>query len=563
MLSSLYIENFAIVSHLELDFSLGMTAFTGETGAGKSIMIDALMLAMGDRADTSVIRPGSEKCEIQAHFTFDAHSEPAQWLQEHELATEGLEVWLRRVISTEGRSKSYINGHPFPLQKVKEFSELLVDIHGQHQHQRLLQHTTHRLQLDEYIGHHALLDEVEQNYRKLIQLKQQQDTLMANRIHQERMELLQYQIEELTELKIQEHEIQQLNDEHQLLHHAQTYLTQNEQMKVAFSGDDERPGLCQQLHVLLQITQTLPQNNIHIKNTHELINNALIQCEEALDEIEHFAKAIQLDPERLELVEKRMSQLHLVARKYHLDANQLLAHLTQLELEKKQLEDHDEQLKAIQLAYQIQTTAYQQAALKLRESREQHSITLSHAITDTIRKLGMPKGYIEIKITPLETIQAHGLDKVEYYVCTNPGISPDALSKIASGGELSRIGLSIQLITAQKRASTPTLIFDEVDVGIGGATAALVGQLLRKLGDNLQVFCVTHQPQVASAAHHHYLVEKHTDNNQTFSHITALTANSRIQEISRMLGGLTITEQTRSHARALLLENDALLTLVN
>jgi DNA repair protein RecN (Recombination protein N) len=557
MLSSLYIENFAIVSHLELDFSLGMTAFTGETGAGKSIMIDALMLAMGGRADTSVVRPGSDKCEIQAHFTFDAHSEPALWLKEHELATEGLEVWLRRVISTEGRSKSYINGHPVPLQKVKEFSELLVDIHGQHQHQRLLQHTTHRLQLDEYAGHQLLLEDVQHHHRLCIQLKQQYEALAANVLHQERMDLLQYQIEELSELNIQEHEMQQLHDEHQLLHHAQTYLTQNEQMKLAFSGDDERPGICQQLHSLLQITQTLPQNNIHIKNTHELVNNALIQCDEALDEVEHFSKAIQLDPERLALVESRMSQLHLAARKYHLDAGQLLAHLTQLEQEKQQLEQRDEQLKALQLAYQLQTDAYQKSALKLRESREQHATTLSQAITETIRKLGMPKGYIEIKITPLETMQAHGFDKVEYYVCTNPGISPDALSKIASGGELSRIGLSIQLITAQKRASTPALIFDEVDVGIGGTTAALVGQLLRKLGDKLQVFCVTHQPQVASAAHHHYLVEKHIEDNKTFSHITALTETSRIQEIARMLGGITITEQTRSHARALLLENDA------
>lgn len=558
MLSSLCITNFAIVSHLELDFSQGMTAFTGETGAGKSIMIDALMLVLGDRADASVIRPGADKCEIHAHFTFDVDSEPARWLIEHELATNDLEVWLRRVISTEGRSKSYINGQPFPLQKVKELSECLVDIHGQHQHQRLLQHTTHRIQLDEYAGHHALLEEVQHLYHQCADLKQQQERLTTNTQHQERMDLLHYQIEELKELKVQENEMETLNNEHQLLHHAQTYLTQTEQIKTAFSGSDEQVGLCQQLHTLKQITQSLPQSHDRIKNTYELICNALIQCDEASDEIEHFSKDIQLDPERLDLVEKRMSELHLAARKYHIDANSLLTHLAQLEHERLALEMREENLKTLEKMYHRHMASYQKTALELRASREKHALSLSEEISQTIRKLGIPKGYVEIKITPLETIQTHGLDKVEYYVCTNPGLSPNALSKIASGGELSRIGLSIQLITAQKRAATPTLIFDEVDVGIGGATAALVGQLLRKLGENLQVFCVTHQPQVASAAHHHYRVEKQIENGQTFSHIVPLTEDSRIQEIARMLGGLTISEQTRSHAKALLLENHAI-----
>lgn len=558
MLSSLCIKNFAIVSHLELDFSQGMTAFTGETGAGKSIMIDALMLVLGDRADASVIRPGALKCEINAHFTFDADSEPARWLVEHDLATDDLDVWLRRVISTEGRSKSYINGQPFPLQKVKELSELLVDIHGQHQHQRLLHHATHRLQLDEYAAHHVLLEEVQRLYHACADLKHQQEALAASTHNQQRIDLLQYQIEELKELNLKENELQMLHDEHQLLHHAQTYLTQTEQIKTTFSGDDEQIGLCQQLHALIQITQSLPQSHDRVKNTYELINSALIQCDEALDEIEHFSKEIQLDPERLEVVEQRMSQLHLTARKYHIDANQLLMHLAQLEQERLQLEMRDDTLRALEKAYQIQMESYQKAALNLRASREVHAISLSQEISDTIRQLGIPKGYVEIKITPLDTIQTYGLDKVEYYVCTNPGLSPNALSKVASGGELSRIGLSIQLITAQKRAATPTLIFDEVDVGIGGATAALVGQLLRKLGENLQVFCVTHQPQVASAAHHHYRVEKQIENGQTFSHVVPLTENLRIQEIARMLGGLTISEQTRSHAKALLQENHAI-----
>ena len=251
MLGSLCIENFAIVAHLELDFSQGMTAFTGETGAGKSIMIDALMLALGGRADASVIRPGADKCEIHARFTFDVHSEPARWLAAHDLSTDTHEVWLRRMISTEGRSKSYINGQPFPLQKVKEFSELLVDIHGQHQHQRLLQHASHRQQLDQYANHHDLLDDVSRLHRECLRLKQAQEATTSQAANRERADLLHYQIEELRQLNLQDGEMHALHEEHQLLHHAKEYLEQTEQTKATLAGDDERMGLCQELHALL------------------------------------------------------------------------------------------------------------------------------------------------------------------------------------------------------------------------------------------------------------------------------------------------------------------------
>jgi DNA repair protein RecN (Recombination protein N) len=557
MLSSLFIENFAIVAHLELDFDDGMTAFTGETGAGKSIMIDALMLALGGRADASVVRPGAEKCEIHARFTFDAASEPAHWLAEHDLSTDAHEVFLRRVITLEGRSKSYINGQPFPLQKVKAFSECLVDIHGQHQHQRLLQHATHRQQLDQYANHHALLADVSRLYRECLHLKNAQEALKTSQTNEERSALLHYQIDELKQLNPQMDEMHALHIEHQLLHHAKDYLEQTEQVRTALEGGDEHLGLNQHLHVLLQTINTLPLDHPRIKNTQELIQNALIQCEEALDEVGHFATDIQLDPDRLQTVEARMSQLHQAARKYHVDANQLPGHLEHLEAELSQLNHCDSERHRLDEQYQFTALAYEKAALKLRQSREHHAALLAQDIGTTIRQLGIPQGIIELRITPLETMHIHGLDKVEYHVCTNPGLALDTLSKIASGGELSRISLSIQLITAQKRSATPTLLFDEVDVGIGGTTAALVGRLLRKLGTHLQVFCVTHQPQVASCAHHHYLVEKHIKNDQTFSTIHALTPPETIQEIARMLGGLSITEQTRSHAHALIQESHA------
>ena len=267
-----------------------------------------------------------------------------------------------------------------------------------------------------------------------------------------------------------------------------------------------------------------------------------------------FSTQVQLDPERLIEVEARISEIHQAARKFHVDASQLPTHALFLQEEYQRLQQLDQELHQLEQQYTQHLQAYEQAAHTLSASRQASASTLAEEISSNIRQLGMPKGYITVNITPLDKMHAHGLDKVEYYVCTNPGMPSDTLAKVVSGGELSRIGLAIHIITAQ-RGSTPTLLFDEVDVGIGGATAALVGQLLRKLGERLQVFCVTHQPQVASAAHHHFVVEKHSDHEQTFSNVISLAEPDKVDEIARMLGGLTITDQTRSHARELLTQS--------
>jgi DNA repair protein RecN (Recombination protein N) len=550
MLTSLSIENFAIVSKLELDFQTGMTAFTGETGAGKSIMIDALMLALGGRADASVVRPGCDKCDINACFDYDIGSKPTSWLQEHDVADDSSTIILRRVIYAEGRSKSYINGQPFPLHKLKELSEMLVDIHGQHQHQSLLQHPTHRTQLDQFAGHQALVDEVADAYRACKKIKKQLDAITSQGTSDERQALLNFQIEELSLLDVKEDEMQSLSDEHQMLHHAREYIEQSQHISDLLNGETDQNIT----HGLSQITQwlsQLPQDNPQIKNTAELINSALIQCEEAADEMETFSGKVQLDPERLQEVEERMGLLHQAARKYHVDANQLLDHLRALEEEREVFSSRANDLEQIQQAYEEQLELYRSKSNVLHDSRKKHATKLAEAISKTIKKLGMPNGYIDIEMTPLETMQQHGLDKVEYKVCTNPGMKPDTLNKIASGGELSRISLAIQMITAQ-RGSTPTLLFDEVDVGIGGATAALVGQLLRNLGERLQIFCVTHQPQVAASAHHHFVVEKNTDKQHTYSSVKPLIQETKVDEIARMLGGLKVTDQTRSHAKELL-----------
>lgn len=553
MLTTLCIEQFAIVQHLELDFIQGMTAFTGETGAGKSIMIDALMLVLGERADASVIRPGQEKCDITAGFFIGQDSEPAQWLAENDIPCDDGEIYLRRVIYVEGRSKSYINGQPFPLQKVKELSEKLVHIHGQHQHQTLMHHSTHRQQLDQYGKNQPLLDEVARHYKHCQKIQQEIELLQSKEHQEDRISLLEFQIEELSTLNLQENEIETLYTEHQMLHHAKEYLQKSQQIHDLLNSDDE-PNICTSLNQILNLLSQLPQEQTQIKNTCELINGAMIQCEEAVDEMHQFVARVHLDPERLNDIETRMSAIHQLARKYHIDSSKLheLAQSFQKELD--DLHDSESRLAQLKKNYYEIVSAYEDAALKLRSIRQIQAKELAKEITASIRQLGMPKGRVEIEISPLDKMQAHGMDKVEYKVCTNPGMELDSLSKVASGGELSRISLSIQMITAQQGA-TPTLIFDEVDVGIGGPTAALVGQMLRQLGERLQVFCVTHQPQVAAAAHNHFMVEKRSDNNETFTNISLLKSTEKIDEIARMLGGLKITEQTRSHAKELLLQS--------
>lgn len=551
MLTSLCIQNFAIVKHLELDFSQGMTAFTGETGAGKSIMIDALMLALGGRADASVVRSGADKCDITAIFRYNPNSEPALWLEAHDLASEGDEIILRRVFFAEGRSKSTINGQAFPLQKVKELSETLVHIHGQHQHQTLMQHTTHRQQLDLYADHPHLLQEVQQNYKKYQKVKQALEALQNQDSQKDRRGLLQFQCDELAALALEEGEMQALHEEHQHLHRSHDYLAQA-QKTIDLLASDDHNAIISALHQVLQALNTLPQTQKNCKNAQDLLNTALIHAEEALAEIQDFSENLQLNPERLEEVESRMSLLHQTGRKYHVDASQLPVLSAALVEELARIEASENQAQILETELLELRKTYDLSANHLRKSRQEQALKLAQAISESIQQLGMPKGYVDIEFTPLEKMQAHGLDKIEYKVCTNPGMLPDALHKIASGGELSRISLAIQMITAQ-RGATPTLLFDEVDVGIGGATAALVGRLLRTLGERLQVFCVTHQPQVAASAHHHFVVAKHSDNEQTYTDVQFLPdLNQRKEEIARMLGGLTITGQTLSHAKELL-----------
>lgn len=547
MLTALCIRNFTIVSELDLDFSAGMSVLTGETGAGKSIMIDALILALGGRADASVIRPGAETCDIQACFTYTSTSTVAEWLAEQNITADN-EIFLRRVLTREGRSKAYINGIAFPLQKVKELGVMLVHIHGQHEHQTLFSAATHRDQLDHFAQHTLLRQQLAETYRNCHRIQAEQANL-ATTAEQDPTLLLE-KFEEWQTLQPLEGEIEALHQEHQLLHHAEEYAQQAQNV-LQLLQTDEGTGIQTLLHMAIQNVGRLPQELSHIQTAQTLLEQARIVCDEAYDELGRFGQTIAMNPQRLQEIETRMAALHHLARKWHIPVQQLPAQgpLIEKAIQAQQgIEKRQTQLAA---EYVIEQQRYQQLATDIRASRIEQAHHLSAQITANIQQLGMPHGKIELTITPLDSMQEHGMDKVEYRVATNPGMPTDLLAKIASGGELSRISLAIQLIAAQQ-GSTPTLVFDEVDVGIGGNTAAIVGRLLRQLGQRLQVFCVTHQPQVAASAHQHFLVQKYSNEGQTFSKIIPLATTDKVEELARMLGGLTITPQTRSHAQELL-----------
>ena len=552
MLISLHVTNFAIVENLELDFAAGMSTFTGETGAGKSIMIDALTLALGGRADSSVLRNGANQCEISAVFGIAKSTAPYYWCKENDIELDDFTVILRRVINKEGRAKCYINGQPHSSQKVKELSSMLVDIHGQHQHQTLLNHQTHRMQLDVFAGHSSLCQEVSNQFKLYQQVSKQLDAIKQKNINQDRFDLLTYQVQELDDLALEEGELTRLNEEHAKLHHAKSYL-ENTRAIIDYLNAEDAHSLLTQLATALNLLSKLPKQDEQIIQSNEMLNSALIQCQEALSELERFEQNITIDPQRLFDIENRLESIHDIARKHHLSPNELTHHHQQLKNELTSLSQVEQQIQSLENELGEIKSNYLDHCQQLSSARKKAAKKLAHQITQAIRQLGMPKGCVEIEIKALDSMHAHGMDKVEYKVCTNPGMTMDSLAKVASGGELSRISLAIQVITAQK-SSTPTLLFDEVDVGIGGATAAMVGQLLRNLGKRLQVFCVTHQAQVAANAHHHYLVSKHDKAQKTYSTISRLDESQKVSEIARMLGGLTITEHTLSHAKELLVQ---------
>lgn len=551
MLLHLSVNNFTIANHLEIEFNRGMTVITGETGAGKSIMLDALGMALGDRGDAGMVRQGAECADIYASFDISNIEEAQRWLEQHDLAA-GEECLLRRVITREGRSRGYINSRPVTLQDLKTLGEMLIDIHSQHAHQSLLKKDQQRKLLDAYAGLEQSSGELRHIAQSFQKVQQRLESLELHQSEQSaRVQLLRYQIDELEKLAINRDELQQLEEEQKQLASGE-HILQASQHALALCTEGEL-NVVSILNQAIRSLTSLPSKPASLVEAEELLNNALIQAEEASHTLQHHIDGFELDPERLYAVEQRLSDIYDIARKHRINPEQLDEFYQQLQNELNAIVGDDRQIDELKEQRDQLSRQYQILAEKVSKKRKTAAGKLQAQVEQQLATLAMANCQFNVSLTARQDSAPHpyGNEEVSFLVSTNPGQAPQALGKIASGGELSRISLAIQVITAQTSA-VPTMIFDEVDVGIGGAIAEVVGNLLQSLGESSQVICVTHQPQVASKAHHHLLVQKHSSKKSVSTALQHLHGDDKIEEIARMLGGIAMTEQSLAHAREML-----------
>lgn len=554
MLTQLAIQNFAIVRFLELELHAGMTCITGETGAGKSIAIDALGLCLGERAEASMVRPGADKAELSARFCVRDNAPARQWLEQNELADEE-ECLLRRVITDEGRSRAYINGTPVPVGQLRALGQLLLNIHGQHAHQLLLKPEHQLTILDAYAGHHQLLATTRDAYSQWRQQHHELQTLKAEQEQrQARRQLLEYQVEELDEFALGELEFAEIEQEHSRLANS-TEIVADCQSCLDLLYDNDEVTIAGLLNNVTDRLEKLTSMDGSLQSVALMLQEALIQVEESHHELRNYLERLEMDPERFAQLEQRLSRAMELARKHHIRPTELYAEHQKLGTELNNINGDEARLDDLAQQVALSQAAYLQAAERLSASRSRHAAELCELISNKIHALSMPDGRLEIRICHQaeNTPSALGQDQIEFLVTTNPGQPLQPLVKVASGGELSRISLAIQVITAQ-RVATPTLIFDEVDVGISGPTAAVVGELLRELGKSTQVLVVTHLPQVAGQGHQHLFVSKQSDGHSTETRMLPLDREGRLDELARLLGGNQITANTLANARELLME---------
>lgn len=556
MLTQLTVSNYAIAERVELQFNQGMTALTGETGAGKSIVLDALSLAMGGRADAGAVRHGAKRADITATFDVSQIGEAQQWLEENELDDEN-DCILRRVISKDGRSRAYINGQPCPLAHLKDLGSTLMDIHSQHQHQSLLRKDTHRRLLDEFAGAEALAEQTRLAWKAWNTTRQRLHQRQQNADEAEaRLQLLRYQAEELDRLGLKENEQEALEKEQSQLSHAESVLHNCHQATMLCTEDDTSASAL--VRQALQQLEQLPVEVPALADTIQMLNEAQIQISEAGDNLRHFVDDYDADPARLSEVEERLSAIYQMARKHRI-APETLPELHQsLTDELASLDDGEGSVEKLEAELESQRAGFNRLAAELSEARQAAAAKLDQRIAEELAQLSMPAVQFVSHLNRNKDDEpaAHGMEEIEFLVSANPGQPARPLAKVASGGELSRISLAIQVVVAQT-STTPTLVFDEVDVGIGGGTAEVVGRLLRSLGDNGQVLCVTHLAQVAAQCHQHLFVSKFTDSDATFSKIENLDDTGRISEVARMLGGVDMTEHTIAHAREMFSKGQA------
>lgn len=549
MLTQLAIRDYAIVDTLDLELAGGMTAITGETGAGKSILLGALGLCLGERADAGSVRHGCERADLSARFDIAALPAARRWLAERELPDD--DCLLRRVVTTNGRSKAWINGQPATVADLKALGEHLVEIHGQHAHQLLLREETHLRLLDDFAGNRSAVSELGETFRRwqttrrrLKQLTESGDEVQARR------QLLRYQVEELDALALGDDELATLEHEQEQLAHAEETL--REAQFAAECCDNDDGGVLTLLNQATHHLDPLPGSDRgSLAEVLAMLGEARIQIEEAVRELQRFADATELDPERLAWVESRLGEVHRIARKHHVMPEELPALHRRLQVELENLEGGEHDLEALRAEVETLRDSWRERVRAVGEVRRQAAGKFGKAVQEQLAFLAMGKARFEVAVGTRQSPQPDGMEEVRFLISANPGQPPRPLAKVASGGELSRISLAIQVVAA-RHSTIPSLVFDEVDVGISGATAEIVGQLLRRLGDNGQVMTVTHLPQVAAQAHHHLHIEKQAKRDTTLTRMALLDEAGRVSELARMLGGVNLSDRTLAHAREML-----------
>jgi DNA repair protein RecN (Recombination protein N) len=552
LLLSINISNYTLVESLEIEFAQGTTAITGETGAGKSLVLDALGMALGDRADTDTIRHGKERAEITATFDINTIEAAKTWLDANDFNSDENCI-LRRIYTREGRSRGYINGQPSTMSQLQELGDMLTDIHSQHEHQSLLRKDTHRRLLDEYANAEGLATKVASEYsawhkvhNDLTNLLQRSDEL------DDRKDLLNFQVNELQQIDLTAKHLEQLELEQKTLANAEQ-IVQDSHNLLAICGQAEGFNLRDSLNKALSILANIEYKPDALKITEELLQGGLIQIEEAINEISHHIDRFEADPQRLQIVEEQLSAIFQLSRKHRVNPDQLETTLQTLEAELKNLIGGSENINALEEKLADLASSYEKSAKQLSSKRKAASKAMSKDINRQLQKLSMEGAELLVQLSPVNNCEyrSRGLEEIEFLLATNPGQPHKMLAKIASGGELSRVSLAIQVVAAS-HSTMPTLVFDEVDVGIGGSTADIVGQLIKQLGERGQVISVTHQPQVAAHAHHHYRASKVIEDNSAESLMAPLNQQQRVEELARMLGGAKVTKQTLSHASELL-----------
>ena len=551
MLTFLRIRDFAIIDELELELGTGLVALTGETGAGKSIVVDALALAAGGRAGVEVVRHGAERAEVSATFDVRHNDAALTWLTAREIEADG-EAILRRVVGKDGRSRAFINGQVLPLQTLRELGELLVDIHGQHEFQALTRRTAQRLLLDAHGRNDAQVAAVQSAFASWSGAREQRDILLARgRDRDARLELLRYQVRELEALGLKAGELPDLMVEQRRLANG-SRLGEGARQALDLIYEDDSFSANAAVGRAASQLRSLTALDAALGEPGQRLEEASIAIREAADNLRRYLDALDVDPERRDFVERRVATIEELARKHRIAAEELPPLLERLQAELAELLAHESSLAGIETKLAAARAQYAQAAAALSGTRQKAAKALTRDVTRSLQTLGMPGGKFEATLeTHDREPTADGDDETEFLVTANPGQPLRPIARVASGGELSRISLAVQ-VAAAGRALTPCLVFDEVDAGIGGAVAEIVGRQLQALGERAQVLCVTHLPQVASQAGRHLRVLKLTDGRTTRTSITDLRGTERVEELARMLGGVEISQKAREHAREML-----------